>query len=94
MENKAGFALVYEDNGKYQMSTIHKTPECAITNGVSIFSDYRVVAVIPVQFEDDGYKNIHLIFGDEEMRKAALNIANHKFQEFTSEKEVEETADS
>lgn len=75
---KQGFALVFQDGDKYQMSTVHKTAECAITNGISIFSGSRVVAIVPVDFEDDGEKNIHLCFGDEELRLKAIADAEEK----------------
>jgi len=74
---KQGFALVYEHEGKYHMTTVHKTAECAITNGISIFSGSRVVAIVPVDFEDNN-QNIHLIFGDEELRLQAISDAEKK----------------
>lgn len=72
MDYKTGYALVLDDgSGKYTMSTIHKTPECAIENGLGqpfgCLTDVRVVAVVPVTFADDGKVNLHMVFGDQDL---------------------------
>lgn len=80
METKYGYALILDKgDGKYTMSTIHKTPECAMTNGLgvengpfAIFNDYRVVALVPVTFDDDGEKNLHIALGDPELVKQEM----------------------
>lgn len=80
MEQFNGYALILDKgDGKYTMTTIHKTAECAMTNGLGadsapfgIFNDYRVVALVPVSFEDDGKKNLHICFGDQELVKQEM----------------------
>lgn len=73
---KQGFALVLDDGtDTYKMSSVHQTAECAVKNGLGPFgclSGTRVVAVVPVNFEDDGKINLHDVFGDQEAKNKAI----------------------
>lgn len=65
---KEGYALVLDDGkGHYTMSTVHKTKECALENGLggifACLNAVRVVAVVPVEFEDNG-QDLNYYWGD------------------------------
>lgn len=68
MNKKNGFALVLDNgSGGYTMSTVHKTEECAMQNGLGgtfgCLNGARVVAVVPIEFEDDGKQNLNYYWG-------------------------------
>lgn len=78
MNKLNGFALVLDyGDGVYQMSKVHKTADCAMRNGLGpppfgLLNDIRIVALVPVSFEDDGVKNLHLCLGDAELAEKEI----------------------